>query len=43
MKDIWQKLVFSAAGDKPFLSLHTDSTAPAQPAVLVAEVQVSNL
>ncbi|KAL0027056.1 hypothetical protein WJX79_002008 [Trebouxia sp. C0005] len=29
-------------GDKPFLSLHTDSTAPAQPAVLVAEVQVVN-
>ncbi len=42
MKDI-QKLVLSAAGDKPDLSLHTDSTAPAQPAVVVAEGQVSHL
>jgi len=35
--------VLSAAGDKPHLSLHAATTAPAQPAVGVAEGQVSHL
>lgn len=43
MTDIYQKLVLSAAGDNPHLSLYAATTAPAQPAVVVAEGQVSHL